>query len=284
MALPPHPVGYQEQASVAQRPLEPLQKLLRYLSAAGNRGFLLDLFVLVLNLGVMSLLSRLFVDTIRRANTDQTAQNILFALAVALFVLAPAGATLKRWHHHKDSPSKEETDHMGGCFFNPIFYFCLTALIFATVNAFLLEKVVGKNDPRGDIFVTSVFLGLGLMIVHTVLVYRYFSPPKKPPRSAFLRGRASAFLGDVFLFANMVIFQLIWNLLTLLDVPRPTSVFDFCARLALLLFLALLLYFPPRMFYLADDIGKRRTWAMILLANLPVLTRVLIGSEQAVRW
>jgi hypothetical protein len=31
------------------------------------------------------------------------------------------------------------------------------------------------------------------------------------------------------------------------------------------------------MFYLVEDIGKRRTWVMILLANAPVLVRVLFG-------
>ena len=173
---------------------------------------------------------------------------------------------------------------MSGCLFNPIFYFCLTAIIFATVNAFILERVYGRKEPNGDVFVTSIFLGIALMILHTVLVYRYFSPPKKAPKSAFLRGRASAFLGDAFLFVNMVLFQLLWNLLALLKVPHPTGLTDFVLRFLFLLFLALLLYFPPRMFYLADDIGKRRTWLMILLANSPILARVLIGTDTGVRW
>jgi len=32
------------------------------------------------------------------------------------------------------------------------------------------------------------------------------------------------------------------------------------------------------MFYLAEDIDRGRTWLMMLLANLPVIVRVLIGK------
>lgn len=261
-----------------------INQLLRFVTANANRGFLLDCFVFILNLGAMSFLSRLFVTTVQRASDDTGAQNILFGMAIAMFVLAPLGATLKRWRHHQDVKDAREADPMGSCLFNPIFYFCLTALIFATVNAFLLERVYGRNDPRGDAFVISILAGLALMVTHTVLVYRYFSPPAREPRIAFLRSRAAALIGDVLLFANMVLFQLVWNLLTLLEVPHPHSLGDVLARTGFLLFIALLLYFPPRMFYLADDVKKRRTWIMVLLANLPVLVRVLVGTEPSLRW
>lgn len=253
-----------------------------------NRGLLLDLFVFALNLTVMVALSRLFIGTIRRASAgEESAQAILFGMAVALFVLAPLGATLSRWSNHQRlGGAKTETgkDPMDGCLFNPIFYFCLTAVIFASVNATILQTVYGKREPDGGVFVGSVFVGLALMILHTVLVYRYFTTPKAPPRFAFLRSRAAAWIGNACLFANMVLFQLIWNLLSTVELPRVSGVFDFVARLLLLVFLALLLYFPPRMFYLAEDIGKRRTWLMILLANSPILVRVMLGTESGVHW
>jgi hypothetical protein len=50
------------------------------------------------------------------------------------------------------------------------------------------------------------------------------------------------------------------------------------------LFLALLIYFPPRMFYLAEDIHRRRTWFTMLLANSPVIFKVLIGSNNQAGW
>jgi hypothetical protein len=41
-----------------------------------------------------------------------------------------------------------------------------------------------------------------------------------------------------------------------------------------------LIYFPPRMFYLYEDINRGRTWAMMFLANSPVIFRVLIGTKE----
>lgn len=261
----------------------PTQRALAALFAASNRGFLLDLFAFGLNLTVMLALSKLFVGTIHRASAgDRGAANILFTIGISLFVLAPLGATLKRWHVHQRPTTGP--DPMEGCLFNPIVYFCLTAVIFASVNAYILQTVYGRREPDGGVFVGSILGGIVLMIVHTVLVYRYFSPPKKPPRFAFLQTTASACIGDACLFVNMVLFQLIWNLLSTVDAPPPSGLVDIVFRFLILCFLALLLYFPPRMFYLADDIGKRRTWLMIFLANSPILARVMFGLGSGVHW
>lgn len=253
-----------------------------------NRGFQLDIFVFLLNLGAMTVLSRWFVATIKRASEDDEASMVvLCAVAAGMFVLAPIGATLKRWHFHQSLQAqgrKADHDPMGSCLFNPIFYFCLTAVIFASINAFVLQSIYGQEEPPGAIFVGSILGGIVLMFGHTVLVYRYFSIPTSAPKSAFLRNPVSGTIGDILLFSNMVLFQLIWNLLALGGIPPPSGTFDFLARFFILLFLALLLYFPPRMFYLAQDVGKRRTWAMILLANSPVLIRFLFGSEMALGW
>ena len=246
-----------------------------------NRGLLLDLVVLGVNLLGVTLLQGFFLGVVRRgAADDPAAMMILFGCSVALFVLAPLGASLKRWHYHRRLGAEKAagfSDGVGGCLFNPIFYFCLVAVIFATVNAFIMQRVFGNREPSGAVFVPSILVGLGLIILHTFLVYRYFSPPKHPPRSAFLRSPASEIIGDACLFLNMLLFQLIWNLLSFAGVGPPGGVGDALARLLVLGFLALLLYFPPRMFYLAEDAGKARTWVMILLANAPVIWRVLMG-------
>jgi hypothetical protein len=248
-----------------------------------NRGLLLDLVVLGVNLIGVTLLQGFFLDLLRQAaGNDPGAMAILFGGSVALFVLAPLGATLKRWHYHQRLGGRKVgdfSDRLGGCLFNPIFYFCLAAVIFATVNSFVMQKVFGNHEPSGAVFVPSIFLGLGLIILHTFLVYRYFSPPKRPPKSAFMRGPRSEFIGDACLFANMLLFQLIWNLLSFAGLGPPSGVVDFVGRLLGLCFLALLLYFPPRMFYLAEDGGKGRTWLMILVANAPVIARVLLGAS-----
>ena len=247
-----------------------------------NRGLLLDIVVFVLNIFVMRMLVRNFLDMVRAAaGDDRFAQLSLFVFAVSLLVLPPAGAVLKRWHFHerlKGRDYKEST--LAGCLFNPLFYICLVFLIFATANAFVLQFFTkdGESDPGPGIFVTSIFVGIALTIVHTWLVYRYFSPPKQPPTSPFLLSPASDLVGDICIFANMIFMQIIWNTLASADLPHPADIEEFVGRLFVFSFIALLIYFPPRMLYLAEDIDKRRTWLMILLANSPVIIRVLVGT------
>ena len=243
-----------------------------------HRGHLLDIVVLLVNLFGMPYLMRGFMDLWRQAGrNDPVALWTLFGFGVALLVLPPVGATLSRWHYHQ-SRAERAQPFEPGCLFNPIFYFCLMVVVFSAVNAFILQGVSGRREPNGTLFVSSILIGLVLLIVHTWLVYRYFSPPSKPPRSAFMRSQASANIGDACLFANMLLFQLIWNALSFAGLGPPGGVGEAVLRLLVLLFLALLLYFPPRMFYLADDIGQPLTWLMILLANAPVLARLVLGS------
>jgi hypothetical protein len=68
-------------------------------------------------------------------------------------------------------------------------------------------------------------------------------------------------------------------MLTFAGLGRPGSLLEFAGRLFFLSFIALLIYFPPRMFYLAEDINRPRTWLTMLLANSPVIVRVLVGTN-----
>ena len=87
-------------------------------------------------------------------------------------------------------------------------------------------------------------------------------------------------MGDICIFLNMILFQVAWNLLAFASLGRPSGPLEFFGRLFFLCFIALLIYFPPRMFYLAEDISRGRTWLTMLLANSPVIVRVLIGSNE----
>jgi len=79
----------------------------------------------------------------------------------------------------------------------------------------------------------------------------------------------------------MILFQVFWNLLTFHGLGHPSGPAEFIGRLFIPIFLALLIYFPPRMFYLAEDINRGRTWITMLLANSPVIFRVLIGTSSS---
>lgn len=250
-----------------------------------NRGLLLDIVVFLLNLLLMHWLTRYVVELFRLADSEPLAQFALSLACVAMWVLPAAGAVLKRWHVHRrlkaEGKNFEIDSKLGGCLFNPIFYFCLNLVlvsaILSGVGRFLFGDRLLEN---GAIFVPLIFAGLFCTIVQTFLIYRYFSPPKHPPRSQFLLHHESETLGDICIFINMILFQIVWNLIAFADLGRPTGPIDFFARLFFLSFIALLIYFPPRLFYLAEDINRRRTWLTMLLANSPVIVRTLMGTNE----
>ncbi|HEY6804757.1 MAG TPA: hypothetical protein VI306_14380 [Pyrinomonadaceae bacterium] len=261
------------------------------LFAKHNRGLLLDIVVFIANVFLMRLLLMFVLGVFKDANKEEPGAQLLLLLgAIAMWILPPAGAVLKRWHFHRRLAAEHKTlpsadSPLVGCIFNPLIYFSLNILmmsiILAGVGTTLLDK---KTFDRGDVFVPSIFIGLGLTIVQTYLIYRYFSPPKGEPSSRFLLSPESELLGDICIFVNMLLFQVAWNLLTLADLPRISGVADFFGRLFFLSFVALLIYFPPRMFYLAEDINRGRTWITMLLANSPVILRILIGHSNQTGW
>ena len=256
------------------------------LLARANRGLLLDLVVFVLNLFLMQRLTAYVVELFRHADAGEPIARFVLSIAcVAMWVLPPAGAVLKRWHFHqrlKAEGKHVDTDSkLGGCLFNPIFYFCLNLVLVSAILTGLGEFLFGNRLLKnGALFIPLIFAGLIFTIFQTFLIYRYFSAPKQPPRNEFLRLPESEMLGDIFIFANMIMFQIAWNMLTLAELGRPSGVVEFFGRLFFLCFIALLIYFPPRMFYLAEDINRRTTWLTMLLANSPVIVRILIGTNE----
>lgn len=224
------------------------------------------------------MLATWFSQIIKRTSAGDTqAANWLFGIGVALLVLAPAGATFKRWHAHQRQ-DQGLSDPMASCLFNPIFYFCLIIIVYAAVQAYIFQLIYGRSEPSGDVFIGSLCGGITVCIVHTWLVYRYFSKPTNPPRIAFLRSPASKWLGDGLIFANATLFQLFWNVLVDIGFPRVSSFGEAMLRVPLLLFMALLLYFPPRIFYLAQD-RKAGAWLSMLIANAPTIFRFVIGVK-----
>jgi hypothetical protein len=256
------------------------------LLAEENRGLLLDIVVFVLNLFLMRSLTTYAVDVFRFADAGEPlAKFALLFACVLMWVLPAAAAVLKRWHFHQRLQAENRTfdldSKLSGCLFNPIFYFCLNLVLVSAILAgasqFLFGNLVMKN---GALFVPLVIAGLIATIFQTYLIYRYFSKPNKPPRYPFLRQPEAERLGDICIFLNMVLFQLAWNMLTLADLGRPGGFTEFAGRLFFLCFIALLIYFPPRMLYLAEDVDRPRTWVMMLLANSPVIVRALIGTNE----
>jgi len=260
------------------------------LFAKHNRGLLLDLTVFVANIFLMRYLTR-YVELLfeKASGNDPVADFMLLSGAIGMWVLPVAGAVLKRWHFHRRLSAEHKTlasdqTTLIGCLFNPIFYFCLNLVVMAAIVAGVSTVLMGPHrSDDGAFFIPSIFIGLGLTIFQTYLIYRYFTPPKKRPTSDLLLSPVSESLGDICLFLNMLLFQCAWNLLTF-SFGRVGSFSEFIGRLLFLSFLALLVYFPPRMFYLAEDINRPRTWLTMLLANSPVIFRVVIGTNNQAGW
>jgi len=267
-----------------QRSTGSVRQHLASLFAKTNRGLLLDVFVFVLNVFLMRLLTGLVMDLFGQVSAEEPLAQLGLGLTfLAMWILPAAGAVLKRWHFHQRLMAEGKTVESGetnfsGCLFNPIFYFCLNLVLTSAVITSLGTFVFGKGLNSGAVFVPLIFGSLILTIVQTYLIYRYFSPPKKPPQSEFLRSPQSETLGDICIFLNMLLFQVFWNMLTFAPLGHPSGVGEFFGRLFFLCFVALLIYFPPRMLYLAEDINRRLTWLTMFIANSPVIIRVLIGS------
>jgi hypothetical protein len=125
---------------------------------------------------------------------------------------------------------------------------------------------------------SGVLLGVGLVynVFQTVLVFRYFSPPKHRPKSAFLRGRRSDILGDLCIFLNMLLYQVLlnWGAMTYPGFHEG----KFVDRFIPLVFFALLMYLTGRIFFLVEDIRRPRTLLTILLANSPLFIRAVIAN------
>ena len=259
---------------------------LQTILAEENRGLLLDIVVFFLNVFLMQRLTAYALEIFQFANDgNQLAQFALSLACLAMWFLPAAGAVLKRWHFHRRLKAAGRTidldSKLSGCLFNPIFHFCLNLVLVSAiltgVGRFLFGERLLQN---GALFVPLVIAGLMATIGQTWLIYSYFSPPKKPPKHPFLRQPESETLGDVCIFLNMILFQIVWNLLSFAGLGSPSGPLEFFGRLFFLSFLALLIYFPPRMFYLAEDIHRPRTWLTMLVANSPVIVRVLIGTNE----
>jgi hypothetical protein len=276
----PQPANDSHQSAAAK---EPTVNIL----ARTNRGTLFDIVIFLGNIFLFRLLAKLFLDLFNDAAAgDSFAKLGLMLCALGIWILPGLGATLKRWHFHQRLEAEGESldaqkNLLAGCLFNPIFYFCLNLLITAVVMTFLLSLLQPKGENNRTLFTASVFFGVGFAAFQTYLIYRYFSPPKSEPKAGFLRDPRSEIWGDICILLNMILLQTAWNLLPITMAPRPPNVSvsaEISFRLFVFGFASLLVYFPPRIFYLREDIKRARAWLTILLANLPVIVRLVIGA------
>jgi hypothetical protein len=250
-----------------------------------NRGLLLDGIVFVINLVLMIFLSRLFADLLRQSDETLIAQWAVILFCLGLAFLQPIGALLKRRRAHQRHPYLARP--MPGCLFHPFFYFLSKLLFLIAAGGKIVDLVFGKGEANGssDYFglprwlFMALFLGIPLLAVaNTAIVYFYFWEPKRAPLFKFLQSPQSETLGDTCLFFNMIGYQMFWGFLMVDLAKDHPGIGD---RLFTFAFTALLIYFPPRLFYLAEDGERPVTWLMMLLANTPVILRILFSTASS---
>lgn len=258
---------------------------LRHLFAATHRGILFDIIIFLVSVFLMRILVGNFAQIVSDADRgDSSAIAVMGLYCLGLLVLPPVAAILKRCQFHQRLQERGKNIHdekngfVFGCLFNPIFFFCLTIVVISGLNACLMQLIYQNKEPGEGVFVSLTFGGLAFAILQTYLVYHFFSPPKREPRWRFLADPRAALIGDICILVNMILFQVLWgSVWGAMGFGRITDVEDFFGRFFLIGFLALLLYFPPRVLFLAEDIRRPLTWFTILLANSPMIVRVVFG-------
>lgn len=162
---------------------------------------MLDILVFVANVLVMRFLIRFVIDLFSQVSAENSLAKLGIGLIfLAMWILPAAGAVLKRWHFHQRLKAQGKTvagaeTKLAGCLFNPLFYFCLNLVITSAVLTSLGDFLFGRRLlDTAAVMVPMVIAGFILTLVQTYLIYRYFSAPKSPPKSLFLRSPQSEVL------------------------------------------------------------------------------------------
>ena len=249
--------------------------------AGKNRGMLIDILIFLANVFLMGLLVRLFLLIFREAAAgDVFAKSLLLLFYLGMLVLPSLGAILKRWHFHQRIRKLGEKEEEGGwlpfgCMFIPAIYLMVSMIITLAVALTFLDISPDSELGRTG---SGVLLGFGLVynIFQTVLVFRYFSPPKREPKSKFLRDPRSDMLGDLCIFLNMILYQVFLNWGAMINPVFHEG--KFVDRFIPLVVFTLLMYLAGRIFFLVEDIRHPRTLLTILLANSPVVLRAIFAG------
>jgi hypothetical protein len=255
-----------------------------------NRGILLDIVVFIISLVLMHVLTVQSLNLVREAEENNLAKLIVGLFFAGLFFLQPLGPILKRWSFHERF--KFETNSTAGCLLIGLmwFYVILMILLSGTATIILTEVIFERGSPAAQFGALFVVGGAVLSVVNAVVIYRYFLKPKKKPKWKFLTTRRSALLGDVLMFLNVICLQILWSGVSasasFWDVLDSTplggetgTVTEILGRFIAIGVLALLVYFPARIFYLAEDRNRKVTWLTMFLANLPLILRAFSASR-----
>jgi hypothetical protein len=252
--------------------------------AGRNRGIILDVIVFIINLILMSDVSGRLNDYIgvgRDRPNDARAMGIMAGYCALACLLPATGALLKYI-----SGSQKHTPHFYRKTWAKQFFPMMTIILifqFLSQAIFFLAgynyqgKLLALLAEGGTI---SLLLKISLpiliifVLINPVIVRMNFVKNRRHYLSGFPRDTVE-FLGDVALFLNMILFQIFWGIF-MADLTQDWG--GVLERVLALAITSLLLYLPPRLIYLAEDGHRSIVWVTMILANLPIIIRIIIAD------
>jgi len=283
-------------------------KGLKSLFSRMNRGILLDISVFVLSIFLVPLLADNFIKLTRAPAEDLWAKLTVAFFYTGLLFLSPLGAILKKYQFweriQEQDKEKQVVRNIRLFIFSPWFCF-IWLLVIGAFAAVSWSEILSPDVFMGSstIIMLAIFFGwmiycfVGAVVISDFYdvgygkafwqlhikgsdydlsgfsIYEILYSIERPFFDRirnFLETPLAAALGDLCIFLNMIAFQIFWvYLFTDLHGEGVKTGEDVFNSSALYLLMLCLFYFPPRNFYLAENIHRPIDWLTILLANLP---------------
>ena len=222
-----------------------------------------------------------FRSVAQKANAGELISKTSMALyCFALVALSPIAAILKRRPTRLRDPNfDDKVDSLPGglkkaatvVYFLSQFLFSLAACM---LSVEIWEDFSGRSYTD-KLFLPLFFLIPSIAIINTLIFVIYFRPIKRKVAISFLASQGSEFFGDALLFLNMILFQVFWGYL-MTDLTHDYR--GLAMRVFMFAFTALIIYFPPRLLFLAEHLEDKRVWLFMLLANLPIILRLILAQ------
>jgi hypothetical protein len=257
--------------------------------APANRGLLLDVVVFLFQLALLRILVRLLDGLIHKAQGDATAKAELALFCLGLCFLQPTGALLKR--RRISQRRADEEDAYSQLVKNFGCYYLIAQLILISASISFIMGVFGKPHLLDAVWLGQLSVALILAFVNLRIMGLYLTPPGRQPMLKFFASSQSERLGDLCLFLNMILWQMFWGFLMSFKESSvtdeliwaslfiPQKGYTIMARFGWFILAFFIFYIPPRFIYLVEDKHRKVTWLTMLLANTPVMLRILFGSN-----
>ncbi|MEO6391236.1 MAG: hypothetical protein ABIP75_05235 [Pyrinomonadaceae bacterium] len=257
--------------------------------APRRRGLMLDIAVFVFSLTLFHLLGRISRSFLDQAETDGTAKLLIGLFFVGLLLLQPWGPLLKRRSFHARHPGfGTGPENLAGCWI-AVLVFCyliMMMIVAGAASTMVTEVVLSGGETIG---VLGFFAGLACAIVNVGFFVRFFLPPKKLSRWAFLNSTRAEGIGDISIFLNVIMLQIVWGAVmssaifweVVIKTPLgpPNSLTAILGRFIVIGGVALMVYIPPRVFFLIEQKHRRIAWLTMTIANLPIILRALFATH-----